>query len=64
MSKPWRMVVLHAGAWAAFATAQPAVLDWTCAVIVVGCIQTIAVRLRRILTALHATADNGLRTLS
>jgi phosphatidylglycerophosphate synthase len=64
MSKPWRMVVLHAGAWGALAAGplrgEPApagaltILDWTCFVIIAGCMQTIVVRLRRILDALHA----------
>lgn len=53
MSKPWRMVVLHAGAWWTLATAQPAI-DQACVLIIAGCIQTIVIRLRRILTALHA----------
>ena len=57
MSKPWRMVVLHAGAWVAFAVgdAQSAwtILDCTCLAIVAGCVQTIAVRLQRILLALN-----------
>ncbi|MDB5301900.1 MAG: hypothetical protein JWO87_3563, partial [Phycisphaerales bacterium] len=56
MSKPWRMVVLHAGAWATFfliVRREPihfgglTVLDWACVVIVIGCVQTIAVRLAR-----------------
>jgi phosphatidylglycerophosphate synthase len=64
MSKPWRMVVLHAGAWSTAVlmavSPEPAssgtltVLDWTCLVIVFGCVQTIAVRLRRIFRALEA----------
>ena len=64
MAKPWRMVVLHAGAWSAVAAQQfadsPArpgaltIVDWTCIVIIVGCVQTIIVRLRRIMQALHA----------
>jgi hypothetical protein len=54
MSKPWRMVALHAGAWCAFATGRADVLDWTCLVIIGGCVQTIVVRLRRILHALRA----------
>jgi phosphatidylglycerophosphate synthase len=62
MSKPWRMVVLHVGAWGAWIGLQgfgrggdPArpsaltVLDWTCLAIVVGCAETIFVRLARIL---------------
>jgi phosphatidylglycerophosphate synthase len=65
MSKPWRMVVLHVGAWVAFGIALSrkrqeigglpfTVLDWTCLVIVAGCAQTIAVRLRRIMAGLRA----------
>lgn len=57
MAKPWRMVVLGAGAWIAAWTGPVTgltVLDVTCAVIVIGCVQTIVVRLRRILAALHA----------
>ena len=55
MAKPQRMVVLHLGAWAAFfvllARGREAggltVLDWTCLVVVAGCLQTVAVRLSR-----------------
>ena len=61
MSKPWRMVVLGIGSWAAFLSdAQIArlwsvqVLDWTCLVILAGCAQTIIVRLQRIMRALPA----------
>ena len=57
MSKPWRMVVLHAGAWSAFATGRIDILDWSCLVIIAGCIQTIVIRLRRILAALQAKAQ-------
>ena len=55
MSKPFRMVMLHAGAWATFlliALRQPTalrsmtVLDWTCILIIAGCAQTVVVRLR------------------
>ena len=63
MSKPWRMVVLHAGAWAALAASWSAavapaiggltILDWACLVVVVGCLETIGVRLRRIMQALE-----------
>jgi phosphatidylglycerophosphate synthase len=62
MSKPWRMVTLHVGTWATLAAivwqhgdihlARLTILDWTCLVIVIGCVQTIVVRLRRILRAL------------
>jgi phosphatidylglycerophosphate synthase len=58
MSKPWRMVLLHLGAWITFA--RPSVpidrftiLDGTCLLIVAGCLQTIAVRLKRIMAALR-----------
>ena len=64
MSKPWRMVVLHVGAWSAAAAHQfvhaptalhtLTILDWTCIVIIAGCVQTIVVRLGRIMGALHA----------
>jgi phosphatidylglycerophosphate synthase len=62
MSKPWRMVMLHVGAWVTLALlwsgagirhAGLTVLDWTCVVIVAGCVQTIWVRLRRTLRALR-----------
>jgi phosphatidylglycerophosphate synthase len=59
MSKPWRMVALHAGAWATAAAGVQSLggltlLDWTCLVIVAGCVQTIVVRLHRILCAIDA----------
>jgi phosphatidylglycerophosphate synthase len=64
MSKPWRMVTLHAGAWVTLAMlwwngehirfAALTVLDWTCLIIIVGCIQTIVVRLRSVFRALAA----------
>jgi len=57
MTKPWRMVVLHAGAWGVFATGRAAIVDWTCLVIIAGCLQTIGLRLRRILDALDAKAE-------
>src|SRR4051812_37262378 len=56
MSKPWRMVVLHAGAWVTlfmgWAGRDPRVMtispmDWCCIVIAIGCVQTMWVRLRR-----------------
>jgi phosphatidylglycerophosphate synthase len=63
MSKPWRMVALHAGAWVTLAliwtgrgswrVGSLTVLDVTCLVIVVGCVQTICVRLARIMTELR-----------
>ncbi len=59
MSKPWRMVVLAIGSWVAFLFQSSIgrlgslqILDWTCLVIVAGCIQTMATRLERIMRAL------------
>jgi phosphatidylglycerophosphate synthase len=63
MSKPWRMVVLHLGAWATLARLalapgaqlrQASLMDVALAVILLGCLQTIAVRLSRIRRALVA----------
>lgn len=61
MSKPWRMVALSLGAWAMFVCRSRqaglnqfgtlTILDWTCLVIIAGCLQTIIVRLKRIVTA-------------
>jgi len=66
MAKPWRMVTLHVGSWFALALiwlngdagrsatgATLTVLDWTCVVVVIGCAQTIVVRLSRIFRALR-----------
>ena len=63
MSKPWRMVALSLGAWAMFVCrssqaglhdfGRVTILDWTCLVIIAGCLQTIIVRLKRIVTALQ-----------
>jgi phosphatidylglycerophosphate synthase len=58
MSKPWRMVALHIGAWLAFFQGRRSfpsftILDWTCLVIIAGCLQTIVVRLKRITAALQ-----------
>lgn len=62
MSKPWRMVVLHLGAWLTYALfrwnggdatiGNLSVLDLTCLVVIAGCLQTSAKRLGRILRAL------------
>lgn len=60
MAKPRRMVMLHAGAWlialwpgAAVPTpAGLSLLDWACVLVILGCVQTIAERLRRIFAAL------------
>ena len=63
MSKPWRMVALHLGAWATWlclrlsdesaAANHCAMLSWACLVLIAGCLQTIYVRLQRIMTALE-----------
>jgi phosphatidylglycerophosphate synthase len=66
MSKPWRMVALSVGAWAMFVWrscqtelhdfGRLTILDWTCLVIIAGCLETIIVRLKRIVTALEDEA--------
>jgi phosphatidylglycerophosphate synthase len=58
MSKPWRMVALHIGAWLTFflppqSSATLTIFDWTCLVVIVGCVETIVVRLKRITAALQ-----------
>jgi phosphatidylglycerophosphate synthase len=57
MSKPWRMVALHIGAWLEFFLGQSfasfTILDWTCLAVIAGCAQTIVVRLKRITAALQ-----------
>ncbi|HRK31230.1 MAG TPA: CDP-alcohol phosphatidyltransferase family protein [Tepidisphaeraceae bacterium] len=62
MSKPWRMVVVHAGAWATFFMPQVSVelwrgatlslMDVACVIIILGCVQTMIQRLVRIVRAL------------
>src|SRR5438046_9102976 len=59
MSKPWRMVALHLGAWLTFMRVSVpiyrfSVLDLTCLVVIIGCTDTIVVRLHRITDTLHA----------
>jgi phosphatidylglycerophosphate synthase len=63
MSKPWRMVTLHVGAWITLAcvwwndgsirVASLTVLDWACVIVVAGCAQTMTIRLKRIMAALR-----------
>jgi len=58
MSKPWRMVALHGGAWLTFflppqSPATFTLFDWTCLVIIAGCVETIVVRLKRITAGLQ-----------
>ncbi|MGA2255825.1 MAG: CDP-alcohol phosphatidyltransferase family protein [Thermoguttaceae bacterium] len=61
MAKPWRMVVLHVGAWITLGllwSGRPVdlgpltVLDWSNLVVIVGCVETISVRLAHILQGL------------
>lgn len=65
MSKPWRMVVVHAGAWASLgmlwwgeggSIAGLSAMDWAIVIILLGCIQTIVIRLQRIMRSLKAKA--------
>ena len=63
MAKPWRMVALHLGAWLTLGLlwwgdgtirfAGLTVLDWTLLTILAGCVQTIWIRLVRIVGALR-----------
>jgi phosphatidylglycerophosphate synthase len=63
MTKPWRIVTLHAGACLTLLMmwwnrgdvhwGKLTVLDWTCLVIIAGCVQTIWVRLEHILEVLR-----------
>jgi phosphatidylglycerophosphate synthase len=64
MSKPWRMVMLHIGAWMTLAyfwwnggalfVGDFTILDWAGLIIIAGSLQTMAVRLKRIMAALRA----------
>jgi phosphatidylglycerophosphate synthase len=64
MSKPWRMVTLHIGAWMTLACVWAShgvlrfgsltILDWACLIVIGGCLQTMAIRLKRIMAALRA----------
>ena len=66
MSKPWRMVVVHLGAWVTLGLIWWnqgnirwgcfTVMDWACLIVVLGCVQTLWVRLRRIMRALGEKA--------
>jgi phosphatidylglycerophosphate synthase len=63
LSKPWRMVMVHLGAWLTFAAgpsggAGMSVLDWTCLVVILGCVQTVWVRLA---STLRLLAERELR---
>lgn len=71
MSKPWRMVALHIGAWITLALlwwgggqiryAGWTVLDWTHLIIILGCGQTISVRLGRFMRALRQKASSPVK---
>jgi len=61
MAKPWRMVTLHIGAWITLGLlwsgrsielGRLTVLDWSNLVVIVGCVETIAVRLASIMRGL------------
>lgn len=61
MSKPWRMVVLHAGAWFTLFTGNArisgipfSIMEMTLVVIIAGCLQTMTIRLMRITRSLRA----------
>jgi phosphatidylglycerophosphate synthase len=68
MAKPWRMVWLHIGAWTTLGllwchrgdirVMALTALDWTCLIIIAGCVQTVWVRLRRIFADLRAKASS------
>jgi len=57
MAKPWRMVAVSVGAWLTFFLQRGperfSILDLSCVIVIVGCIQTIVVRLKRITAALQ-----------
>ncbi len=52
MSKPWRMVTLGVGAWLTFFFPRIPWLDLACWLVIAGCLETIAVRLSRIVRSL------------
>ncbi len=67
MSKPWRMVTLHLGAWITLAClwsnggvrfASLTVLDWTCLIVIAGGLQTMTIRLKRVMATLKAKSAN------
>lgn len=66
MAKPYRMIAMHLGAWTTFGMLRWSAgeirlgpltpLDWACVIVVVGCLQTIVVRLRRTVGLLRERA--------
>jgi phosphatidylglycerophosphate synthase len=70
MSKQHRMVALAVGAWVMFALRKDppqvagymrtfSAIDWACAIIIGGCVQTIWVRLMKIMRELRQRAEGG-----
>lgn len=69
MSKPWRMAAVHVGSWIMLGLhwwgpgrvryGGLTVLDWTMLVIVLGCVQSIVVRLRAIGRGLRQSEEAG-----
>ncbi len=68
MAKPWRMVGLHLGAWLTWVSIAThhrptwgdlSILDWTVLLIIVGCLQTLWIRLKRILVALQQKNESS-----
>jgi len=63
MAKPWRMVALHLGAWITLGLlwwgdgmthfGGLTILDWTLLTILAGCVQTIGIRLVKIISVLQ-----------
>ena len=62
MTKPWRMVALHLGAWITLGLLWRdstihygglTILDWTLLTILAGCVQTICIRLVKIISVLQ-----------
>jgi len=71
MTKPWRMVTLHVGSWLMLGLlwwgdgraeyAGLSILDWTNLVVVAGALQTIYIRLLRMVRNLQAPAPSERR---
>jgi len=67
MAKPWRIVAIHVGAWITLGLLWLAggdiryggltILDWTHLLIIAGSVQTLALRLVRIVRALQHDAS-------
>lgn len=67
MSKPWRMVALHIGAWITLAMIWWSdgrirwggwtILDWTHFVIIIGCVQTMFARLFTVLRLIRPASE-------